>query len=295
MTRLRGRTAAARSLVLLAGALGCAHDLPRPETDAYVGSGPDGAHVFEQTLVAHGGARLGELEDFNVSLEGDWPFLLPRIQPLLADAGYRVVSQERLLPGNGVYAADYVGPAGSKRVLRTRDAIRVRYDGVESRDVDVLQTTAMTADSYIYFLLGPLALAERADSFVRLADASEDGRRYLRIYSVLEPGVGQSSRDEIVLWVDAETLRTFRVHFTLEGYRATRGAHVDVTFLDYAEHEGYVFPSRFHERVRAPLAIDAHTWWLTGLDLNRGLTLEDLDPAGWSADAAHPATPVGPR
>ena len=270
----------------------CAQDFPRPETAGHPDSSPDGRQIFEWTFVAHGGDRLTALTDVNVSLEGDWPFLLPLIQPLLADDGYRVQSQERLLPNEAVYSVDYHGPAGQKRVLRTRSEIRVLYDGVESADEAVLQSTAVTADSYLFFLLGPLAMAPQADSFVRLEDGVEDGRRYFRIYSPLVPGVGLSERDELVVWVDAETLRTFRVHFTLEGYAPTRGAHVDVTFLDHVELDGYVLPTRFHERVLAPLAIDAHTWWLTGLDINRGLTLSDLGVDAWSARAARPATSI---
>ena len=289
-----GRRIAITLLSPLLGLLGvgCARDFPRPDAFAYEGDGPAGPAVFERTLRAHGGESPEALRDLNVSLDGDWPFLLPRVQPLLADVGYRVRSEERILVHELLYAVDYQGPSGNKRVERTREEIRVLYDGVESDDPDVLGSTALTGDSYIYFLLGPLALQGRGEGFVRLSDAVEDGRRYERIHTVLEPGIGLSDRDELVLWIDAETGLTFRVHITIEGFRTTRGAHVDVTFLDYLERDGVVLPSRFHERVRAPISVSAHTWWVTGLDLNRGLAPTDLDAGGWSAAAREPAAPL---
>lgn len=279
------RGAAIAALLL---ASGCAGPFERPSADRPLVA-PGGDEILARTVAAHSAGAEVALADLNVSLSGHWNFLIRRIQPLVTDYKYRVDSQERLLVGDGVYSALYQGPAGSKKVVRTRDGIRVFYDGVESTDEDVLQSTAMTADGFYYFLLGALAFQGYDGSFSRLPNVSEDGREYFRIHTVLEPGFGLSERDEVILWVDVETEQTYRMHITLEGYRTTRGAHADVTFLAMEDVDGYLLPTRFHERVVAPLGIDAHSWSLTGLDINRGLSLDEVDGADWSGGARSPA------
>jgi hypothetical protein len=275
---------------------GCA--VPFPVADSGCCTAPDeltADEIFERTWRVHGGQTPGALKDLNVALDGRWKFLITRIQPLVTDHRYRVRSQERLLLPQGVYAARYEGPAGSKQVYRSRSQIRVWYDGQEVLDEDVLASTALTADSFLLFALGPLAPAARrpaqasAAAYQRLPDREEGGRRYHRLYRVLTPGLGLSDRDELVLWVDARTARTWRVQITLEGYRTTRGAHVDVTYLDYKQVGAVLLPVAFNERVRGPIAITAHRWWLTGLDLNRGLEAADLQTMPWQREALTPA------
>ncbi len=238
---------------------------------------------------AHGGDSIADLKDVNVALDGRWHFLITRIQPLVTDHRYRVKSEERLALGKRIYAAQYQGPRGRKSVLRTQDSVQVQYDGESTTDVDVLNSTALTADSFYLFTLGPLALNPATQSFRRLPDVVEKGERYHRIYTLLEPGFGKSARDKLVLWVHAESMRTYRVHITIEGFRTTRGAHVDVTYLDYHSVSGFTFPSEFHERVRGPVAIDAHRWHFTGLDINRGWSERDVQLEAWKALAATPA------
>ncbi len=46
--------------------------------------------------------------------------------------------------------------------------------------------------------------------------------------------------------------------------------------LEYRAVAGYLLSVRFHERVRGPLRIDAHTWWTTGIDTDRGWRDEDV-------------------
>ncbi|MEM1434459.1 MAG: hypothetical protein AAGG11_10425 [Pseudomonadota bacterium] len=250
--------------------------------------------MFRASLKAHGGDRLALLNDVAIALDGRWKFLIRRIQPLVTDFRYRVRSEERLLLADRLYAADYRGPGGRKQVLRQPQvapdaATLVAYDGVASRDPDVRQSTALTADSFFLFTLGPLALAEHAAAFRLLGSRRERGRDYWLLHLDLVPGLGESAADEVVLWVDQETQRTHRVQITLEGYVTTQGANVDVTFRSFTERDGFLFPSAFFERVRAPIAIDAHAWCLTGLDINRGLTLADFDGGDWSGAAERPA------
>jgi hypothetical protein len=81
------------------------------------------------------------------------------------------------------------------------------------------------------------------------------------------------------------------VHISLNGFETTIGAHVDTTFLEYRDVAGFVLPVRFHERVRGPLRIDAHAWWITGLDAGRGWRAEDVSGAEFGGAAAAPAQP----
>lgn len=281
--------AIAVSLLVLGG---CAQNFPRPADLPHDGSAPSGNEIFKQTFLVHGGQSLDDFNDLSVSLDGDWKFLITRIQPLVTDHRYRVVSEERLLPASGVYSADYRGPAGAKKVVRTEDGVSVFYQGVETFDEDVLQSTALTADSFFLFFLGPMALRESSGKFERLEDGLDRGKRFYRIYTVVEPGLGYSPRDEVVLWVDPETYLTYRIHITLEGYKTTQGAHVDVTFLDYEKRGAYTLPSKFVERVLGPIRIKAHSWYLTGIDINRGLTLADIEGSQYSGVAAAPAAPL---
>ena len=271
---------------------GCAQNFPRPANLPHDGSAPTADEIFDRTFRAHGGERLDDFNDLNVALDGDWKFLITRIQPLVTDHKYRVVSEERLLPSRRVYTAAYRGPAGTKKVVRTADSVRVFYDGEETFDEDVLQWTALRADSCFLFTIGPMALRESRGKFERLADGFDNGKRYYRIYTVAEPGLGYSARDEIALWVDPETYLTYRIHITLEGYESTKGAHVDVTFLDFEKRGAYTLPSKYLERVLGPIRIKAHSWYLTGLDINRGLSLTDIEGPQFTGLAAKPATPL---
>ncbi len=276
----------------LASTIGCAHKFPKPTEQCCDPGQPTAAEIFQNSFAAHGGNALRSLNDVSFGLDGHWHWLITRIQPLVTDHRYRVRSEERILVGNGVYAAHYQGPAGSKQVLRTPDQIRVGYNRVKTTDADTLSATALTADSFYLFLLGPLALDPTQVAFTRLANATESNRLYYRIHAVVSPGLGLSERDEIVLWIDALTWLTYRVHITLQGHRTTQGAHVDVTYGGYRRILDYTFPSRFNERVRGPIAITAHRWWLTGLDINRGLLVSDLNLNGWTSKAKTDAEPL---
>lgn len=271
---------------------GCSHNFPRPGSSPASLDQQSGREIFGKTFAAHGGRRLSQLNDVNVGLEGDWKFLITRIQPLVTDHRYRVKSQERLLPNLGVYSSVYEGPAGTKKVIRSTKNTRVFYNSQESFEQDVLKSTALTADSFFIFLLGPLALERHAAKFIRLADIKEKGKTFHRIYAELVPGIGASERDEIVLWVDTSSMLTHRVHITLEGYKTTKNAHVDVTYLHYKTLESFVFPVAFHERVRGPISIDAHSWKLTGLDINRNLSFSDHNKTLWEPSISRVASPL---
>jgi len=274
-------------LLALAGCSSFPEASPRLHAD-----GLSARQVFDRTMAAHGGDIREHDGDFNLSTDGRWYALIQRIQPLVSDAGFRVTSQERYRPSDGVYAVHHQGPLGSKQVLRTPAGIAVHYNGVRETDPVKLRATAMTNDAFRLFHFGPSFVKERATTMTRIEDAREGGRSYRRVVATLQPGFGESTQDQVVLWIDARDDRLFRVHLTLNGFETTQGAHVDTTFLSYQQVGRYLLPDRFHERVRGPLRIDAHRWWSTGIDTDRGWTLVEVSGAEFTGAAAPPARKI---
>ena len=265
---------------------------PDPPTTAFA-DGLSGDAIFARTLAAHGGDLRTYPGDINLSTGGRWFALIQRIQPLVSDSGFRIRSEERYRPGDGLYAISHSGPQGIKHVVRSRDGLTVSYNGVRETDPAKLRATAMTNDAFRMFHFGPSFFLDRVQGWARLPDAREGARSYQRILGTVRPGFGEAAEDQVVLWVDRETGRLFRIHMSLNGFETTVGAHVDTTFLEYRSVEGYLLPVRFHERVRGPLRIDAHTWWTTGVDTRRGWRDEDVRDA-FTGAAAAPATTLGP-
>ena len=271
---------------------GCASKFPNPSLDASQDKQLTASQIFDRTFNVHGGEKLDQLNDVNLSISGQWKRLITRIQPLVTDFTYRVDSQERLFPSSGGYVALYNGPSGTKKVFRTPQSLEVYYNQQQSNDVEVLSSTALTADAFHLFLLGPLVLQKWRDEFTRLTDISYEGSDYHRLHLYRTPGFGYAEQDQVVLWVDTNSGRTKMIQITLEGHSTTKGAHVEVEFLDYIQLDDYLFPSKFFERVNAPIAIDAHAWHLTGLDINRGNNINIYQGAEVSAIANYPASPL---
>ncbi len=280
------------SLALLAG---CASvRFPPDPPAAAVKDGLSGDAVFARTLAAHGGDLRAYPGDINLSTDGRWFALIQKIQPVVTDSGFRIRSEERYRPRDGLYAVTHTGPDGSKHVVRSREGLVVSYNGVRETDPAKLRATAMTNDAFRMFHFGPSFFLDRASSWTRLADAREQGRAYYRLRASVRPGFGETEADDVVLWIDRDTARLFRIHMSLNGFETTVGAHVDTTFLEYRDVAGYLLPVRFHERVRGPLRIDAHTWWTTGVDVDRGWRDEDVGGTAFGGAAAMPARSIAP-
>lgn len=271
---------------------GCG-SFPEARPGTGFGDGLSADQVFELCLAAHGGDIADYPGDINIATDGRWYPLIQRIQPVVSDAKFRVTSEERYRPRDGLYAIRHSGPAGNKYVLRTPAGISVHYNGeVIAADDERRRATAMTNDAFQMFHFGPSFFKHRATSIIRLADSREAGREYRRILATLSPGFGESESDQAVLWIDVESSRLFRIHMTLEGFATTVGAHVDTTFLAYQQAGPFLLPSRFSERVRGPLRILAHEWHVTGIDLDRGWTDADVSGSDFSGRAAAKASPI---
>lgn len=266
---------------------------PDPPATAF-DDGLTGDAIFARTLAAHGGDLRDFPGDINLSTDGRWFALIQKIQPLVSDSGFRIRSEERYRPRDGLYAVTHTGPAGSKHVVRSRDGLVVSYNGVRETDPAKLRATAMTNDAFRMFHFGPSFFLDRAAGWIRLADAEEKGHAYYRLRTTVRPGFGDSKEDDVVLWIDRGTSRLFRIHMSLNGFETTVGAHVDTTFLAYRDVAGYLLPVSFHERVRGPLRIDAHTWRTTGIDIDRGWRDEDISGTAFGGAAAAPAASIAP-
>ena len=72
-------------------------------------------------------------------------------------------------------------------------------------------------------------------------------------------------------------------------------AVAEVDTFDHAALHGVRWPTRFHERLLRPLPLTVHDWRLTGLDVNRGLEIAEVDGAAFAGKAAAPAAPLTRR
>jgi len=293
-----------RRLALAALALpvlpGCGAPLPKRSNSATAAE----AHaLLEKSAAAHGVGAFSTLTDVNVSYAGKWHALVNKLQPALVDEGYRGASEERILLRERLVAQAFIGPSGRKHVVRRtppegQGDARVWFNGAESRLAEQQAAAALVVDGYDLFLFGPMMLvqyweAERSltmelDGVTRV---TMDGREHecdvLRIG--MKPGLGLSGADEIARYIDREEHLMRRVRFSLDGLESTRGAIAEVGAFEHVTLHGVRWPTRFYERLLRPLPLPVHDWRLTGLDVNRALTVDEVDGAEFSGKATAPA------
>ena len=280
------KIASSAALLVAAVVLAACAPFPTVPSNTTFDDRLDAEALLERTLTAHGGDLSDDPGDFNLAMTGEWSSAIVRIQPVVTDAGYRISAHERYRPADRLYAVRHTGPDGVKTIIRHGREIRVYYDGEEETDPQILRASAMTTDAFELFHFGPSFLKRRAHELARLTDRRENGIRYHRFLAVIRPGFGEADEDRVVVWMHPETDLMFRVHITLNGFETTQGAHVDTTFLEYHQLGQYTLPSRFAERVRGPIRIHAHDWWLTDADHNRDWMPDDVQQAEFQGSAA---------
>ena len=266
-------------------------------------SSTEAAQRLADSSQAHGLDAYRQINDINVSYDGQWRPLIGRIQPEVVDAAFRISSQERVLPALGVVAQSYTGPQGNKHVFwqRSKAEIGVWYNGSASSSGTVQAAAAMVAECYGLFLLGPLWLSSRqAEKPLVLAMGGTErvnDRLCDVVHAWLSPGFGRAAMDRVSLCIDKQDNITRRLRFTLEGFPGTQGAVAEVDVLAFERHFGVLWPMRSYEEVVHPLRLPAHDWWVTGLDINRGLVSDDLRGPQLSgrAKAAAAALSTAPR
>lgn len=280
---------------------GCAPPLPALSNPA---TAQDAHALLADSAAAHGLAALSRISDLSVSYAGTWPALVGRLQPALVDSGFRGGSEERLLLREGLVAQAHTGPDGRKQVVRrtaqgAQGDVRVWFNGEEARDGERRAAAALVADGYSLFLLGPMLLAQRwaaERSLVMERAGAEriqlDGREHecdvLRLS--MAPGLGFSGAEQLALFIDRDGRLMRRVRFSLNGLESTRGAVAEVDTFDHVALHGVRWPTRFHERLLRPLPLPVHDWRLTGLDVDRGLELAEVNGVVFGGKAVMPAT-----
>lgn len=278
------------------GLAGCSTPLPLNGPDMPA-SDPAAERLLQGSAEVHGLAAYRQLNDINVRYDGAWRPIIDRIQPVVVDKGFRGWSEERLLPRAGVVAQAYTGPAGRKQVwwqrgqgdVPPRGDVAVWLNGEPSASADVQAASALVAEAYGLFLLGPLWLAGQGHVVQMGGSERVDGRPCRVVQVWKRPGLGQVALDRVAVCIDAERGITRRVRFTLEGFASTRGAVAEVDTFDHASHFGVLWPMRSYEEVVHPLRLPAHDWHIAGLDVNRGYDAAALRGPQFKGAAAAPA------
>lgn len=264
-------------------------------------SGPRAAALMQRSAEVHGLAAYRRMQDINIAYDGQWGLLIDRIQPLVVAKPWRGRSQERLMPAAGINAQSYTGSAGHKFVHWQRNpadgstapgSIAVWFNGQRSEDPGVLAASALVAEAYKLFLLGPLWLVDRKLTMRVHSTERVDGH-YCDVVDVwLRPGLGQDLLDRVQVCISRDDGITRRVRFTLEGFEATKGAVAVVDTFEHQRRFGVLWPMRSHEDVVHPLRLPAHDWRITGLDVNRGYDAAALQGPAFRSAAAAPAAPL---
>jgi hypothetical protein len=277
---------------------GCAAPLPVSMNPATT---PAARALLDESAEAHGLAALALLADLNLSYAGEWRPLIDRLQPALADAGFRGGSEERLLLREGLVAQAHTGPSGRKQVLRrpgtssaSQGDVRVWFNGEEARDTDRRAAAALVVDGYSLFLLGPMLLAKRwaaeRSMVMELGGIESVNGRDCDVLRVrLAPGFGFAASEQLALFIDRKERLMRRVRFTLDGLASTAGAIAEVETFDHVTLHGVRWPTRFYERLLRPLPLPVHDWRLTGLDVNRGLDVAEVSGPVFMGKAVQPA------
>ena len=249
-----------------------------------VGSRPDlavsttaGRQLLDASLRAHGSESFARIRDIAVSYDGEWKSAVWLFQPILIDKGFRKRSEERILLPNLEIGQRHFGPEGEKHVFRTAGDVEVWYRGVANEIPLRDQAAAAVADGYAMFLLGPFYFLLRHAVIDVDRPTVVDGRPCDQVLAILRPGFGSSPEDRVLIAIDSENHLVRRLRFTFNALPSTQGVVADVLPTKYVRIDGVYWPTEFVEIIKNPLVnLTVHRWRVTGLDTNRGLTLEDV-------------------
>jgi len=253
--------------LLLLGLLPSCSQLVVPGEGRPIAGKKEAMAVMEKSAKAVGDpwSRYRKVE---VAYDGEWTGIAKRVQPDLVDADFRKASVETYETRTQVVKQLHKGPGGTKSVVRRPGDVAVVYNGESETEADQVtrEAAALVADAYTAFLFGSSWLKETGRDFELLEAEELDGEMCDRVQGRLVPGFGFSEGDRFIAWVGRESRWLRRLQFTINGLESTRGADVEVRFLEHWKAvDGSVWPGRFVEWVERPLHVKAHEWWMTGL------------------------------
>jgi hypothetical protein len=248
--------------------------------------------LLAATQKAHGAEAFAKIRDLSVDIDGEWATVVPKLQPILTDVQFRKSSQERLLLTQNVTAQKHNGPGGDKVVLKQGGQVSVVYNTKQEGTAAQVASSHLVMEAYKLFLM-PAFYMQRAALLEQAGTDTVDGHACDLLVAVLRPGFGDAVEDRAMLYIDQQTKLVRRVRLTLEGFESTKGAVVDTTYRAYQEVAGVTWPTHLYEDLVSPFrGLAAHDFWITGLDVNRGLAPRDFTRTGFSEKAAKAATPL---
>jgi hypothetical protein len=255
----------------------------------------DARLLLDKAQLAHGGRdAFGKINDINVSYDGTWYYLITKIQPLITDPKFRKTAEDRVLPKAGVLAQIHRGESGEKTVIKKgglRGEMGVWVNGKPQNSADPIAASHIVLDAYQAFLY-PAFYVERARLLEVVGEAWVGDRKCDVLLTILSPGIGGALEDKAIIYIDKQDHLVRRVRLTLENTASTKGAAVDVDHSEFVTLAGIKWPTKFYESIAKPFAgLSAHDFYLTGLDVNRGLDSNDFIGGQFSEKAAKPAAP----
>lgn len=253
-------------------------------------SEPEALALLEQSQQAHGKAAFAAIKDISVSYTGKWSYLITRIQPAITDTAFRDTSEERMLLKDTLLAQIHSASGGKKTVIRNKGTSSIWYNQKPHASPEQIAASSLVIEAYQLFLY-PAFYVQRAALLERAGTSVVNGRDCDVLLAVLRPGIGNSPEDRVLLSIDKQDKLVRRVWFTLEGTETTKGAVVSVAHDSFVEVGGVKWPTHFYESIVNPFpGLPAHDFSLTGIDLNRGLSVADFADGKFSERASKPAS-----
>jgi hypothetical protein len=263
--------------------------IPMPKNAKATSSEPEAIALLEQSQQAHGKAAFAAIKDISVSYNGKWSYLITRIQPAITDIAFRETSEERMLLKDTLLAQIHSASGGKKTVIRNKGTSSIWYNQKPHTSPEQIAASSLVIEAYQLFLY-PAFYVQRAALLERAGTSVVNGRDCDVLLAVLRPGIGNSPEDRVLLSIDKQDKLVRRVWFTLEGTETTKGAVVSVAHDSFVEVGGVKWPTHFYESIVNPFpGLPAHDFSLTGIDLNRGLTVADFADGKFSERASKPA------
>ena len=254
--------------------------------DAPAGPGSSSARSrLQESADAHGLAAWRRLQSVSLGFAGFWS-----PPGTAAGAGAEAV-QARWRPGDGVLALGWPSAAGQQQLWRRNPGTEVQLwrDGQPMTDPVERQAAALLADLHRLLWLGPIAVADTTAAVHWAEPETLQGLRCDHLHLALAPGLSFAATDRLSLFIDRDRGLLRRLRVSLLSLGAALPVLAEVDLFDHRRLHGVAWPTRFEAR-----SLGAGSWRLTGLDVDRGFSADDIGDAAWRGKAAETAHTLPP-